>query len=476
MGDLNMQQEVRRVSKSEVLARLGSSPASRRGTSEPPALVVLDGIPTIISTYHGFDVLSTCNEGAIRDALKSWSTGFFILTSLPVLSSIRARDHIREICQTLKNAAADVGQEIEIVLMTELQEPEVATGTVAGAGSRADTMQYRRLGSSGLKVSRLILGCMTFGNPDWEGSPWVLPEAEALPLLKQAYDSGINTWETADTYSNGQSEMIIGKALTKYNIPRSKVVIMTKVYYPVLEDDPNCRPQPASNDSRLVNQMGLSRKHIFEAVEGSLRRLGTSYIDVLQLHRLDVDTSCEEIMKALHDLVQMGKVHYLGASSMYCWQFARLQYTAKMNHWTTFTSMSGLYNLLYREEEREMIPFCQAEGVGIIPWSPIARGLLTRPWSEQSDRSQKDTKTKKWFQGDQNREIADRVEAMAIAKGCTMSNLSLAWLLHKGACPIVGLNSIQRIKAASEALAIELTTAEMQHLEELYQPLAVQAM
>ncbi|GIZ41881.1 hypothetical protein CKM354_000517000 [Cercospora kikuchii] len=337
-------------------------------------------------------------------------------------------------------------------------------------------MQYQRLGNSGLKVSRLILGCMTFGNPDWEGSPWVLPEEEALPLLKQAYDSGINTWETANTYSNGWSETIIGKALKRYNIPRSKVVIMTKLYYPVLEDEPNRRPQPALNDGPLVNQMGLSRKHIFDAVEGSLRRLGTSYIDVLQLHRLDVDTSPEEIMRALHDLVQMGKIHYLGASSMYCWQFARLQYTAKMNNWTTFTSMSGLYNLLYREEEREMISFCQAEGIGLIPWSPLARGLLSRPHSEQTDRSAKDVKTKKWFQGNQNSSIVNRVEAMAKEKGCTMSDLALAWLLHKGACPIVGLNSIPRIKAASEALSVRLTAADMKHLEELYQPLAVQAM
>lgn len=347
---------------------------------------------------------------------------------------------------------------------------------VALGDTASQPMQYQRLGASGLKISRLILGCMTFGNPKWEGSPWVLPEAEALPLLKKAYDVGINTWETANTYSNGQSETIIGKALKTYNIPRSKVVIMTKLYYPVLEDDPNARPQPAANDGQLVNQMGLSRKHIFDAVEGSLRRLGTSYIDVLQLHRLDQDTSPEEIMRALHDVVQMGKVHYLGASSMYCWQFARLQYTAKMNGWTPFSSMSGLYNLLYREEEREMNPFCKAEGVGLIPWSPVARGLLTRPWSEQSDRSAKDVKTKKWFQGEQNQRIVQRAERLAKGKGCSMSDIALAWLLHKDACPIVGLNSIERIEAASKALAVDLTEEEIADLEELYQPLSVQAM
>lgn len=342
--------------------------------------------------------------------------------------------------------------------------------------SSQPAMQYQRLGSSGLKVSRIILGCMTFGNPDWEGSPWVLPEKDVLPLLKKAYDVGINTWETADTYSNGQSETIIGKALQVYSIPRSKVVIMTKLFYPVLEDMPNARPQPAHNDGVLVNQMGLSRKHIFDAVDASLRRLGTNYIDVLQLHRLDQDTSPEEIMGALHDLVKAGKVHYLGGSSMYMWQFARLQYTAKMRGWTPFTSMSGLYNLLYREEEREMNPFCDAEGVGLIPWSPIARGLLTRPFAQQTERGQQDKKAKKWFQGRQNEEIVSRVEKLALKKGCSMSSLAVAWLFHKDACPIVGLNTIVRIDAVSEALLVHLSAEEMLHLEELYRPLEVQAM
>jgi len=337
-------------------------------------------------------------------------------------------------------------------------------------------MQYQRLGSSGLKISRIILGCMTFGNPYWEGSPWIIDEDKSLPLLKKAYDAGINTWETADSYSNGLSEEIIGKALRKYNIPRSKVVIMTKVYYPVMEDTPNIRPQPATNDGALVNQMGLSRKHIFEAVEGSLRRLGTSYIDVLQLHRLDRETDLAEIMHALHDLVKLGKVHYLGASSMYTWQFARLQYTAKLCGLTTFTSMSGLYNLLYREEEREMIPFCTAEGIGLIPWSPIARGLLTRPWAEQSKRGEKDLKLRKWFQGEQNKAIARRVEELAKHKGCSMSSVAIAWLLHKRACPIVGLNSLERIENVSESLAVNLTDDDMTYLEELYRPLEVQAM
>ena len=336
-------------------------------------------------------------------------------------------------------------------------------------------MQYQRLGNSGLRVSRIILGCMTYGNPNWEGSPWVLDEEQSLPLLKKAYDVGINTFDTANTYSNGESERILGKMLAKYDIPRSRVVIMTKVYYPVLEDDRNARPNPAINDGPLVNQMGLSRKHIFDAVEGSLRRLKTDYIDVLQLHRLDTETPPEEIMRALHDLVQMGKVRYLGASSMHCWQFARLQYLAKMNGWTPFVSMQGLYNLLYREEEREMNPFCQAEGIGLIPWSPLARGLLARPWQEKSARGDRDQKTKRWFVGGQNEIIVGRVQELARQKGCAMSSVAMAWLLKKGCCPIVGVNSIQRIEASLESLEIELTSEEVKLLEESYRPLDVQA-
>lgn len=337
-------------------------------------------------------------------------------------------------------------------------------------------MQYRRLGKSALKTSRIILGCMSFGDPQWEGSPWILPEADALPLLKKAYDLGINTWDTADTYSNGQSEIIIGRALQHYNIPRSKVVILSKLYYPVMDD--SSRPV-AINDGSLVNQMGLSRKHIFEAVEGSLRRLKTSYIDVLQLHRLDRDAEPEEIMSALHDLVRMGKVHYIAGSSMYAWEFARLHYTAKMRGWTPFTSMQNFYNLLYREEEREMNAFCNAEGIGLTPWSPLARGLLGRPYHEKTARSEKDVKTKKWFENDaQNKAIIDRVEQLAKRKACTMATLSTAWLLKKGCAPIVGVNSAKRLEQTLEAFDVEqgLTDSDMRFLEELYRALSIQAM
>ena len=417
-------------------------------------------------------ILYALDHSALDEKVQSCLSSLTIVTEVNDLPPSERRRRIESICRSVEQAAVRAGREVEVVLDGNATSSDLLKDFKDGAQS----MQYQNLGNSGLKVSRLILGCMTFGNPEWEGSPWVMSEQEALPLLKKAYDVGINTWETADTYSNGESERIVGKALREYNIPRSKVVIITKLYYPVLEDEPNARPQPALNDGKLVNQMGLSRKHIFEAVEGSLRRLGTDYIDVLQLHRLDQETPPAEIMRALHDLVTMGKVHYLGASSMHCWQFARLQYTAKMNRWTEFTCMSGLYNLLYREEEREMIPFCKAEGIGLIPWSPIARGLLTRPWSEETDRSKQDVKTKKWFQGGQNERIVTRVERLARAKGCTMSSMALAWLLHKGTCPVVGLNSIDRIEAASEALGIALSADEMSYLEELYEPLHTQAM
>ncbi|KAL4780080.1 NADP-dependent oxidoreductase domain-containing protein [Aspergillus varians] len=336
-------------------------------------------------------------------------------------------------------------------------------------------MEYQRLGNSSLKISKVILGCMMFGNPSLQGVSWILPEEDALPLLKKAYDCGINTWDTANTYSNGLSEVIVGKALREYSIPREKVVIMSKVYYPVL-DSSSTRPNPITNDGPLVNQMGLSRKHIFEAVDASLRRLGTTYIDILQLHRVDetVRSNPEEVMKALHDLVQMGKVHYLGASSMHCWQLARLHYTAKINGWTGFTSMQNLYNLLYREEERDVNPFCDVEGIGLIPWSPLARGLLARPSNTQTDRSTKDARIAGLFTGDQDEKIIGKVQQLAEGKGCSMSAVAMAWLFHKGACPIVGLNSLERIEAATEAFGIELTREEIQVLEESYRPLNVQ--
>ncbi|KAF4463172.1 alcohol dehydrogenase [Fusarium albosuccineum] len=339
-------------------------------------------------------------------------------------------------------------------------------------------MEYTRLGNTGLKISKIILGCMSFGSSKWEGSPWILDEAEGLELLKAAYDNGINTWDTADTYSNGKSEEIIGKALKKYNIPRQKVVILSKIFNPVMDDE--SRP-PSVNDGPLVNQMGLSRKHVFHAVDKCLERLGTDYIDVLQIHRLDRETPPEEIMKALHDVVESGKVRYIGASSMYTWEFARLQYIAKSNGWTPFISMQPFYNLLYREEEREMIPFCEATGVGVIPWSPIARGLLARPLptaentEEQSFRSQQDKKTDTWF-ADANLDIVNRVQKVAADKGVSMALVSTAWVLNKGCWPILGLNSEKRVKEVAQALKIKFTPEELEYLESEYRPRKIQGM
>ncbi|KAF2792255.1 Aldo/keto reductase [Melanomma pulvis-pyrius CBS 109.77] len=335
-------------------------------------------------------------------------------------------------------------------------------------------MQYSRLGSSGLKVSRIILGCMAFGSPAWEGSPWTLPEDDSLRVIKRAYDLGINTWDTANTYSNGASERIMGKALRQFDIPRSRVVILTKLYYPVMNDE--SRPQPPDAYSQeLANQMGLSRKHIFDAVDASLSRLGTSYIDVLQIHRLDRETPPEETMRALHDLVCMGKVRYLGASSMYTWEFARLQYTAKLNGWTKFASMQPFYNLLYREEEREMLPFCRDQGIGVVPWSPLARGLLGKPVGATSSRNEADVKSRKWFE-DAEPEIINRVEELSKRKGCSMASIATAWVLRKGFCPIVGLTSIERVDQIMEALQVELNDEECRFLEEPYKPRTVQAM
>ncbi|KKY29758.1 putative aryl-alcohol dehydrogenase [Diaporthe ampelina] len=334
-------------------------------------------------------------------------------------------------------------------------------------------MEYTRLGKSGLKVSKIILGCMSFGSSEWEGSPWVLDEEKSLEVIKAAWDGGINTWDTADTYSNGKSEIVLGKAMKKFNIPRSKVVIMTKIFNPVMDD--NSRPASV-NDGPLVNQMGLSRKHVFEAVDRCLERL-----DVLQIHRLDRETEPEEIMRALHEVVVSGKARYIGASSMYTWEFARLQYTAKLHDWTEFISMQPFYNLLYREEEREMLPFCRATGVGVIPWSPLARGMLAKPVgkdgkdSEKSVRSTSDAKTQKWFAG-ANLEIVDAVEKVAKDKGVSMPLVATAWVLRQGCSPIVGLSSEKRVKEAIDALKVKLTDEEIQSLEAGYRPRNIEGM
>ncbi|CRK15339.1 hypothetical protein BN1723_010632 [Verticillium longisporum] len=333
-------------------------------------------------------------------------------------------------------------------------------------------MQYTRLGKSGLKTSRIVFGGMSFGDKNWQ--QWIRPEEEGLPVLKYAFDRGINTWDVADTYSNGESERIIGKAIKKYKIPRSKLVIMTKCYMYVDEAGGAVNPpRSITNDGDIVNLVGLSRKHIFDAVDKSIERLGT-YIDVLQIHRLDRDVEPEEIMKALNDVVESGKVRYIGASTMATWEFQRLQNVAEKHGWHKFISMQGLYNLLTREDEREMIPFCKATGVGLMPWSPLSAGMLTHAWTDRSDsREKSDVFLKALFRGREeaaDEAIVGRVEELSKKKGISMAQIAIAWVLSKGTSPICGLESKERIDQAIEALTVELTEDEIKFLEEPYLP------
>lgn len=333
-------------------------------------------------------------------------------------------------------------------------------------------MEFENLGKSGLKISKVILGAMSFGDKSF--ADWVMDDEEQIfAILKHAYDRGIRTWDTADVYSNGVSEELIGKFIKKYNISRSSLVILSKLCLPV-SDDPNL---DNSIEMNKINRMGLSRKRVFDAVEASTKRLGT-YIDVYQVHRLDRSTPKEEIMEALHDVVKSGKVRYIGASSMLATEFAQLQFVAEKNNWTKFISMQNFYNLLYREEEREMIPFCKDTGVGLIPWSPIGRGVLARPLAESTSRKKSDrmlTSEKiEFWKGDVSAKIIDRVEELAKKKKVSMTMIATAWTLHKGTYPIVGFNSIKRVDEAIDAVQIKFTEEELSYLEDIYEPKKVE--
>ncbi|KAI8964089.1 Aldo/keto reductase [Daldinia sp. FL1419] len=336
-------------------------------------------------------------------------------------------------------------------------------------------VEYRRLGNSGLKISVPIFGCMSFG--DTKAQPWALDEEEALPLLKAAYDKGLNTWDTANIYSQGASEVIVGKAIKKYNIPREKVIIATKCFWAVGET-PDVRHflygEAVENAKDYVNQCGLSRAAIFNAVNASLRRLDTDYIDLLQIHRFDPNTPIEETMKALDDLVQSGKVRYIGASSMWAVNFARMQLVAEKNGWTKFISMQNHYNLLYREEEREMNRFCNDTGVGLIPWAPLCRGHLARPPSDfgSTERSkiEKDTSPGSHGTVEPDLTIIRRVQEIADKRGWKMAHVALAWINKRVSSPIIGFSSIARIDEAIAAKDKVLTDEEEKYLEELYQP------
>ena len=319
-------------------------------------------------------------------------------------------------------------------------------------------MQYTKLGSTGLTVSRIALGCMSYGTSDWR--PWVLDEADARPFYRRAIEAGINFFDTADMYSLGVSEEVTGRALREYG-RREELVIASKVFH-AMGDGPNLR--------------GLSRKHIVEACEASLRRLGVEAIDLYQIHRFDPDTPMEETLAALDHLVTSGKVRYIGASSGYAWQLARALGLSELRGWPRFVSMQNHYNLIYREEEREVIPLCRAEGLGVIPWSPLARGHLARPAADYrepvTDRAETDEYGKKLYDGPGDREIIAEVEAVAEARGVSMAEVSLAWLLSKPAvtAPIVGATKLEHLDAAIRAVELELTDSEAARLEAPYRP------
>jgi aryl-alcohol dehydrogenase-like predicted oxidoreductase len=361
--------------------------------------------------------------------------------------------------------------------MAHLKDPKLLDIPYQGLKESLENSkcEYRRLGNSGLRISVPIFGCMSFGDP--RTLNWAIGEDEALPLLKAAYDRGLNTWDTANMYSNGASEIIVGKALKKYNIPREKVIIMTKCYFAVGEQ-PELRaffvPKQVAGSKDYVNRHGLSRAAIFNQVEASLQRLGTDYIDLLQIHRFDYDTPIEETMKALHDLVQMGKVRYIGASSMWATQFARMQFCAERNGWTKFVSMQNQYNLLYREEEREMNRFCNDTGVGLIPWAPLCRGhLARRPEAFGStERSKVEKETSPGTHGtvEPDLTIIKRVMEVADKRGWPMSHVALAWINKRVSSPIIGFSSVKRMEEAIEAGGKVLTEEEEKYLEELYEP------
>jgi len=335
-------------------------------------------------------------------------------------------------------------------------------------------MQYVNLGACGLKVSRLGLGMMTFGTPEWR--PWVLDEAAARPIVRRALELGINLFDTADTYSGGVSEEITGRLLREMT-SRDEVVIATKLFYPVDlafkgGNDPGPKPVLKPNLS------GLSRKHVFAAADASLKRLGVDHIDLYQIHRFDPTTPIEETMGALHELVRAGKVRYLGASSMWAWQFAKMQYAAERRGWTRFVSMQNHYNLVYREEEREMIPLCRDQGIGLVPWSPLARGFLAgnRGRDDRSAgataRARTDEIALKLYYNDADFAVLEAVRALAQAKGVSNATLAYAWLLSRPgvSAPIVGASQVWQLEEAIKALDVVLTHDETTTLEQPYRP------
>ena len=320
-------------------------------------------------------------------------------------------------------------------------------------------MEYTTLGRTGLQVSRISLGCMSYGEPGRGNQPWSLPEDESVPFFRQAIDGGINFFDTANVYSLGSSEEITGRALAKF-APREDLVIATKVHGVM-------RPGPGGG--------GLSRKSILTEIDHSLRRLGTDYVDLYQIHRWDYETPIEETLEVLHDVVKAGKVRYIGASSMYAWQFTKALYLADLHGWTRFVSMQNHYNLLYREEEREMMGVCAEEGIGVIPWSPLARGRLARPWKSESTKQFETDKFGSGMYGkteESDEAVVNELEKIAAARGVPMAQVAMAWLLAKPGvtAPIVGASKVHHLDDAVAALGVKLSAEEIATLEEPYVP------
>lgn len=319
-------------------------------------------------------------------------------------------------------------------------------------------MEYVKLGKTGLEVSRICLGCMSYGVPERGNHAWVLPESESRPFFKRALELGINFFDTANVYSDGTSEEIVGRALKELT-KREEVVLATKVHG-------RMRSGP--------NGQGLSRKAIFHEIDQSLLRLGTDYVDLYQIHRWDYETPIEETMEALHDVVKAGKARYIGASSMHAWQFLKALHTADTHGWTRFVSMQNYVNLLYREEEREMLPLCSEEGIGVIPWSPLARGRLTRDWDEKTARSETDAFGRSLYAQteDADRRIVGVVAEIANRRGVSRAQIALAWVLQVQAvsAPIVGATKMHHLEDAVASLSIQLTPEEVGRLEEHYLP------
>ena len=319
-------------------------------------------------------------------------------------------------------------------------------------------MQYVRLGKSGLKVSQICLGMMTYGTSEWRD--WVLDEEQSRPIIQRALELGVNFFDTADMYSKGISEEVTGRALRDFT-RRDEVVISSKVFFPMGEGP---------------NQRGLSRKHIMESIDATLKRLGTDYVDLYQIHRFDYGTPMEETLEALHDIVKAGKARYIGASSMFAWQFAKYLYLADLHGWTRFISMQNHYNMIYREEEREMNPLCQEEGIAVIPWSPLARGFLAGTRSKKGDgetvRARSDEFAHEMYYQEQDFQLVERVVHTAERYNVKPAQIALAWLLRKPGvtAPIIGASKMRYLEEAVEALEIELSDEDMDYLEELYQP------